>query len=84
MSMLLPILLFGGLVLIFVSEAIGAAAFDPAAPVDIDGVDNKADSTGVVDVAVVMIDDVTIVDRADTRAAVEDESVDAVVIVLKN
>ena len=56
-------------------------ALDPAVPADVDGVNNNADNTGVVDVAVVMIEDVTIVDRTDTGAAVDDGSVDAVVIV---
>ena len=59
-------------------------ALDTAAPADVGGADNKADTTGVVDVAVVMIDDVTIVDRTDTGAAVDDGSVDTVVIVAKN
>ena len=59
-------------------------ALDPVAPVDVDGADNKADNTGVVDVAVVMIDDVAIVDRTDTGAVVDDGSVDAVVIVAEN
>ena len=57
------------------SEASGAVAIDPAAPVDIDGANYKANSTGVVDAAVVMIDDVAMVDRADTGAAFEDGSV---------
>ena len=60
------------------------AALDPAALVDVDGVNNNADNTGVVDAAVVMIDDVAIVDRTDTGAAVDDGSVDAVVIVAEN
>ena len=47
-------------------------ALDPAAHVDVDGADNKTDSTGVVDVAIVMIDDVTI------------GSVNAAIIVAKN
>ena len=62
-------------------------ALDPAATVDVNGAVNNADSTGVVDVAVVMIDDVAIVDRTDTGAAVDDGSdgsVDAVVIVAEN
>ena len=59
-------------------------ALDPAATVDVDGAVNNADSTGVVHVAVVMIDDVAIVDRTDTGAAVDDGSVDAVVIVAEN
>ena len=50
-------------------------ALDPAAPVNVNSVNNKADNTGVVDVAVVMIDDVVIVVRIDTRAAVDDGSV---------
>ena len=59
-------------------------ALNPAAPVDVDGAVNNADSTGVVDVAVVMIDDVAIVDRTDTGAAIDDGRVDAVVIVAEN
>ena len=43
-----------------------AVALDPVAPVDVDGADNIADSTGVVDVAVVRIEDVAMVDRTDT------------------
>ena len=70
--------------LTLVSEAVGAVALDPAAPVDVDGTDNKADCTGFVDVAVVLIDDVAMVNRTDTGAAVEDGSVDAVIIVVEN
>ena len=77
--MLLPILKCSGFVVTLKSVA-ASVALDPAAPVDVDGADNKADNTGVVDVAVVMIDDVAIVDRTDTGAAVDDGSVDAVVI----
>ena len=58
-------------------------ALDPAAPVDVDGIDNEADSTGAVDVAVVMIDDVAITDHTDTVVAIDDGSVVAVVIVAK-
>ena len=66
-------------------ESVAAGvALDPAAPVDVDGADNKADSTGVVDDTVFMIEDVAIVDRTDTGAAVDDGSVDAVVIVAEN
>ena len=43
-----------------------------ATSVDADGADNKTDSTGVVDVAIVMIDDVAI------------GNIDAVIIVAKN
>ena len=65
------------------SVAAGVAV-DPAALVDVDGADNNADSTGVIDVAVVMIDDIALVNRTDTGAAVDDGSVDAVVIVAEN
>ena len=61
-----------------------SVALDPAAPVDVEGAENKADSTGVIDVAVVMIDDDAIVDRTNTGAAVDDGRVDAVVIVAEN
>ena len=53
-------------------------ALDPAASVDVDSANSKANSTGAVDVAVVMIDDVAIVDCTDTGAAVDNGSVDAV------
>ena len=65
-------------------SVVAGVALNPAAPVDVDGAVNNADSTGVVDVAVVMIDDVAIVDRTDTGAAVDDGSVDAVIIVAEN
>ena len=50
------------------SEAVHAVALDPAFPVGIGGADNKADSSDVVDVAVVMIEDVTMVDCTDTSS----------------
>ena len=55
--------------LTLVSEAVGGATLDPAALVKVVGAYYKADSTGIVDVALAMIDDVAIVDCADTRAA---------------
>ena len=83
MSTLLPILKWGGFVVTLISIAAGAAALDPAAdaPADVDGVDNIEDKTGVVDTAVVMIDDVGMGARTDTGAAGDAGSDDAVDIV---
>ena len=67
-----------------VSEAVSVVALYPAAPVEVDGADNKADSFGIIDVAHVMINNVAIVDCTNTRVAIEDGSVDAVVIVVVN
>ena len=66
------------------SEAVSAAALDPAVPVDIDSAENKAGSTGVVNVTVIMIDDVGMVECTFSGAAVEDGSVNAVVIAVAN